>query len=311
MQIGVDFGGTKIEAAALTPEGGFLARIREPNPGTYAAAVATVVHLVDRIEHELGRTESSGLAVPGSVSPSTGRMRNANSTWLNDRPFREDLEAALGRPVRLANDANCLALSEAVDGAAADAPVVFAVIVGTGCGGGLAVNGRLIEGANGLAGEWGHVALPWPTVAEVPGPACWCGLHGCLETWISGTGFQRDHAAVTGQVLGAEAIVTAARAGDIAATASLDRYIDRLARALAMVVNLVDPDVVVLGGGMSNVDGLCPSLIARMPRHVFADSVVTRIVPARWGDSSGVRGAARLWPVDGPGPCARGMTHDR
>ena len=298
MQIGVDFGGTKIEAAALDADGGFLARLREPNPGTYDAALATVVRLVERIERDLGRRGSIGLAVPGSVSPTTGRMRNANSTWLNNRPFREDLEAALGRPVRLANDANCLALSEAVDGAASRAVVVFAVIIGTGCGGGLVVNGQLVPGANGLAGEWGHVALPWPTAEELPGPACWCGLHGCLETWISGTGFQRDHTAMTGQVLRAEAIVAAAGAGDRDATASMDRYADRLARALAMVINLVDPDVVVMGGGLSNIADLYPRVTAAVDRHAFADSLVTRIVPARWGDSSGVRGAARLWPVD-------------
>ncbi|MFT4912869.1 MAG: fructokinase [Brevundimonas sp.] len=298
MQIGVDFGDTKIEAAALDGDGGFLARLREPNPGTYDAALATVVRLVERIERDLGRRGSIGLAVPGSVSPTTGRMRNANSTWLNNRPFREDLEAALGRPVRLANDANCLALSEAVDGAASGAAVVFAVIIGTGCGGGLVVNGQLVPGANGLAGEWGHVALPWPTAEELPGPACWCGLHGCLETWISGTGFQRDHTAMTGQVLRAEAIVAAAGAGDRDATASMDRYADRLARALAMVINLVDPDVVVMGGGLSNIADLYPRVTAAVDRHAFADSLVTRIVPARWGDSSGVRGAARLWPVD-------------
>lgn len=298
MQIGVDFGGTKIEAAALDADGGFLARLREPNPGTYDAALATVVRLVERIERDLGRSGSVGLAVPGSVSPTTGRMRNANSTWLNDRSFGEDLEAALGRPVRLANDANCLALSEAVDGAASGAAVVFAVIIGTGCGGGLVVNGQLIPGANRLAGEWGHVALPWPTAEEMPGPACWCGLHGCLETWISGTGFQRDHTAMTGQVLGAEAITAAAGADDRDATASMDRYTDRLARALAMVINLVDPDVVVMGGGLSNIADLYPRVTAAVARHAFADSLVTRIVPARWGDSSGVRGAARLWPVD-------------
>lgn len=298
MQIGVDFGGTKIEAAALDADGGFLARLRAPNPGTYDAALATVVRLVNRIERDLDRSGSIGLAVPGSVSPTTRRMRNANSTWLNDRPFREDLEAALRRSVRLANDANCLALSEAVDGAGAGASVVFAVIIGTGCGGGLTVNGQLIPGANGVAGEWGHVALPWPTAEELPGPTCWCGLQGCLETWISGTGFQRDHTAVTGQILGAEAIVTAAGAGDRDATASMDRYTDRLARALAMVINLVDPDVVVMGGGLSNIADLYPRVTAAVARHVFADSLVTRIVPARWGDSSGVRGAARLWPVD-------------
>ena len=257
-----------------------------------------MVRLVERIERDLGRRGSIGLAVPGSVSPTTGRMRNANSTWLNNRPFREDLEAALGRPVRLANDANCLALSEAVDGAASGAAVVFAVIIGTGCGGGLVVNDQLVPGANGLAGEWGHVALPWPTAEELPGPACWCGLHGCLETWISGTGFQRDHTAMTGQVLRAEAIVAAAGTGDRDATASMDRYADRLARALAMVINLVDPDVVVMGGGLSNIADLYPRVTAAVDRHAFADSLVTRIVPARWGDSSGVRGAARLWPVD-------------
>lgn len=311
MQIGVDFGGTKIEVAALAADGGFLTRLREPNPGTYGAALATVVRLVEQVEDQLGRTGTVGLAVPGSASPTTGRMRNANSTWLNDRPFREDLAAALRRPVRMANDANCLALSETVDGAAAGAAVVFAVIIGTGCGGGLAVDGQLITGANGLTGEWGHIALPWPAAAEVPGPACWCGLHGCLETWISGTGLQRDHAAVTGQTLSAEAIVAAAQTAEVAAVASLDRYVDRLARALAMVMNLVDPDVVVLGGGLSNVSDLYPRLAEQVPRHVFADSIVTRIVPARWGDSSGVRGAARLWPVDGPGSCARGMADGR
>ncbi|WP_339931523.1 ROK family protein [uncultured Brevundimonas sp.] len=311
MQIGVDFGGTKIEAAALAADGRFLTRLREPNPGTYDAALAAVVRLVERIEREFDRAGTVGLAVPGSVSPTTGRMRNANSIWLNDRLFREDLETALRRPVRMANDANCLALSESVDGAATGAAVAFAVIIGTGCGGGLAVDGQLIGGANGLTGEWGHIALPWPTAAEVPGPTCWCGLHGCLETWISGTGFQRDHAEVTGRTLAAEAIVAAAGTGDPAAVASLERYTDRLSRALAMVVNLVDPDVVVLGGGLSNVADLYPRLAERVPRHVFADSTLTRIVPARWGDSSGVRGAARLWPVDGPGPCARGMTDGR
>ncbi|WP_339915351.1 ROK family protein [uncultured Brevundimonas sp.] len=298
MQIGVDFGGTKIEAAALDADGGFIGRIRAPNPGTYEAALAAVAGLVQAIERETGTTGTVGLAVPGSVSPTSGRMRNANSTWLNGRPFREDVEAALARPVRLANDANCLALSEAVDGAAAGARVVFGVIVGTGCGGGLVVDGRLIGGANGVAGEWGHISLPWPTADETPGPACWCGQHGCLETWISGTGFQRDHTGPGDRSLSAETIVVAARAGDPIAAASLERYGDRLARGLAMVVNLIDPDVVVMGGGMSNVRELYPMLNERVGRHVFADTSDTRIVPARWGDSSGVRGAARLWPVD-------------
>lgn len=298
MQIGVDFGGTKIEAAALDADGGFLKRIRTPNPGTYEAALAAVVRLVQDIERETGATGTIGLAVPGSVSPTSGRMRNANSTWLNGRRFREDVETALARPVRLANDANCLALSEAVDGAATGARVVFGVIIGTGCGGGLVIDGRLIDGANGVAGEWGHISLPWPTPGETPGPACWCGQRGCLETWVSGTGFQRDHAGPGDRPLGAEAIVAAARAGDPTAASSLERYGDRLARGLAMVVNLIDPDVVVMGGGMSNVGELYPILDERIRRHVFADTSDTRIVPARWGDSSGVRGAARLWPVD-------------
>lgn len=299
MRIGVDFGGTKIEAAALGDDGAFLARLREPNPGEYDAAIQTVGRLISRIEADLGPAVSVGLAVPGSPAPRDGRMRNANSTWLNGRLFGADLEAALDRPVRLANDANCLALSEAFDGAAAGARVAFAVILGTGCGGGLAVDRRLVEGAHGVAAEIGHVSLPWPSADEAPGPACWCGLSGCLETWISGSGFRRDHAARTGQDLNAPAIVEAARAGDAAARASLDRYIDRLGRALAMVVNLVDPDVFVLGGGMSNVAELYDAVPAVVRRHVFADRWDGLVLPARWGDSSGVRGAARLWPVDG------------
>lgn len=301
MRIGVDFGGTKIEAAALGDDGAFLARLREPNPGEYDAAIRTVARLIARIEHDLGPAPSVGLAVPGSPAPGDGRMRNANSTWLNGRMFGPDLEAALGRPVRLANDANCLALSEAFDGAARDARVAFAVILGTGCGGGLVVDRRLVEGAHGVAAEIGHVSLPWPKADEAPGPACWCGLSGCLETWISGSGFQRDHAASTGRDLDAPAIVEAARTGDAAPRAALARYIDRLGRALAMVVNLVDPDVFVLGGGMSNVVELYDAVPDVVARHVFADRWDGRILPARWGDSSGVRGAARLWPVDGGG----------
>lgn len=296
MRIGVDFGGTKIEAAALDDAGAFAARIREPNPGDYDAAVALVADLIARVEAEAGPTRSIGLAIPGSPSPRTGLIRNANSTYLNGRRFGEDLASALARPVRLANDANCLALSEAVDGAGKGVASVFGVIVGTGCGGGLIINGKLVEGAHGVAAEIGHISLPWPRDAEAPGPACWCGLNGCLETWVSGTGFQRDHEATTGRAWKAQAVVEAARSGDAGAAAALDRYIDRLGRAMAMVVNLVDPEVFVLGGGMSNVAELYDRLPEVVARHAFSDHWDGRIVAAKWGDSSGVRGAARLWP---------------
>ncbi|MFC0634816.1 ROK family protein [Brevundimonas balnearis] len=296
MRIGVDFGGTKIEAAAIADDGRLLARIRDPNPGDYDAAIQMVARLIDRVEAEAGATGTVGLGIPGSPSPRTGLIRNANSTYLNGRPFAADLEARLNRPVRLANDANCLALSEATDGAGAGADVVLAVIIGTGCGAGLVVDGRLVEGAHGVAAELGHVSLPWPTKDEAPGPACWCGLNGCLETWVSGSGFQRDHHAATGETLAAPEIVAAARAGDAAAAASLDRYVHRLGRALALTVNLVDPDVIVLGGGMSNVEALYTALPPVIGRHVFADAWEGRVARAKWGDSSGVRGAAWLWP---------------
>ena len=295
MRIGVDFGGTKIEAAALDDAGAFAARIREPNPGTYEGALALITDLIARVEADVGPARSVGLAIPGSPSPRTGLIRNANSTYLNGRRLAEDLEAALGRPVRLANDANCLALSEAADGAGADAASVFGVIVGTGCGGGLVIDGALVEGAHGVAAEIGHISLPWPCADEAPGPVCWCGQNGCLETWVSGSGFQRDHQATTGRAWKAQAIIEAARAGDAEAAAALARYIDRLGRALAMIVNLVDPDVFVLGGGMSNVAELYDRLPEVVARHAFSDHWDGRIVPAKWGDSSGVRGAARLW----------------
>jgi len=302
IQIGVDFGGTKIEAAALSADGAFLARKRIPNPGAYDAAIVGVRDLVAAIEAEIGATGSVGVGAPGSVSPRTGVMRNANSVWLNGRTFREDLGAALGRPVRLANDANCLALSEAYDGAAAGASVVFAVIIGTGCGGGVVVNGQLVEGANGLAGEWGHVPLPWPAAEEAPGPACWCGRRGCLETWVSGSGLQRDFAHHTGRTLDGPSII-AARDHDPQAAAAVERIVDRLGRALAMVVDLVDPDVFVFGGGLSNVGDLYERLPAAIAPHVFSDGWSARLAPAKWGDSSGVRGAARLWSQEDRSEC--------
>ncbi len=297
VQIGIDFGGTKIEAAALDEQGHFLSRLRVPNPGDYDRAVRDVRDLVLAVETEAGTQGTIGIGTPGSISPRTGLMRNANSLYLNGRTFREDLETAMGRRVRMANDANCLALSEAVDGAAAGARAAFAIIVGTGCGGGLVIDGQIVEGANGIAGEWGHVPLPWPTGVEVPGPGCWCGQHGCLESWVSGTGFRRDHESVTGQALDGAAIIAAARAGDADATATLDRYIDRLGRALALIANLVDPDCFVLGGGMSNVAEIYDRLPGVVRSHTFSDGWDANIVQAVWGDSSGVRGAARLWPA--------------
>jgi fructokinase len=295
IQVGVDFGGTKIEAAALDGEGRFLARRRAPTPGGYEAAIDEVCRLIDEVEAEAGGRGTVGVGAPGSVSPRTGVVRNANTGWLNGRPFRDDLEMALKRPVRLVNDANCLALSESLDGAAAGASTTFAVIIGTGCGGGLVAGGQLVEGANGFAGEWGHVSLPWPRSGEAPGPQCWCGRRGCLETWISGPAFQRDHLEGGGRDLTPPQIVEAAQAGEPQAVLALDRYVDRLGRGLAMIVNIVDPSVFVFGGGMSNVTELYARLAAAASPYVFGDNWTAKLTPARWGDSSGVRGAARLW----------------
>lgn len=295
LQLGIDFGGTKIEAALLSPGGEVVVSRRAATPSNYDAAILVVRDLIEMVEREAGSAASIGIGCPGSISPRTGLMRNANSVWLNGRAFSEDLEQALGRPVRLANDANCLALSEAVDGAAAGASVTFAVIVGTGCGGGLVVNGQLVEGANRVGGEWGHIPLPWPTPAELPGPACWCGKQGCLETWVSGTGLRRDFHHDSGRELSGEEIIAAARNGDHDACAALDRYLDRLGRALAVVCNIIDPDVFVFGGGLSNVGELYEQLPSRIAPHVFSDGWSARLAPARWGDASGVRGAARLW----------------
>lgn len=295
IQIGVDFGGTKIEAAALDGDGKFLARVRAPNPGDYEGALHLVCDLVAQVEQRAGGQGTVGIGTPGSISPRTGTMRNANSVYLNGRDFRNDLSAALGREIKMANDANCLALSEAVDGAAAGSKIAFAVIIGTGCGGGLVVNGELVEGAHGVGGEWGHIPLPWPTHEELDVPACWCGQRGCLETWVSGSGLQRDYARVTGHQLDGQSIVHRARAGDGQASAALERYIHRLARGLAVICNVVDPDTIVLGGGLSNVNELYERLPEAIRRFVFSDTWSARVLPAKWGDSSGVRGAARLW----------------
>jgi fructokinase len=295
LRVGVDFGGTKIEAAALDADGQALARLRVPNPREYDAALRAVRDLVFEVEGQVGARGTVGIGLPGSVSPRTGTMRNANSVWLNGRDFVNDMSALLGREIRVANDANCLALSEVVDGAAVGSKVSFAVIIGTGCGGGLVVNGQIVEGAHGIGGEWGHMPLPWPTHEEIDVPPCWCGQRGCIETWVSGTGFQRDYARVAGRELDGESIVRAARDGDAQAKAALDRYIERLGRALAVVCNIVDPDTIVLGGGMSNVQELYERLPAVVRSRVFSDTWEARIVQAKWGDSSGVRGAAWLW----------------
>jgi fructokinase len=300
MRIGIDLGGTKIEGAALEAGGALVLRRRVATPaGDYAATIAAVVDLVRGIEAEAGRRGSVGVATPGALSPASGLMKNANSTCLIGRPFDRDLAAALGRPVRLANDANCFALSEASDGAAAGARTVFGVILGTGVGGGIVVDGQVLTGPNAIAGEWGHNPLPRPAPAELPGPPCYCGRHGCIETFLSGPGLAADHRRATGLDIAAEAIVAAAAAADPAAEATLRRYEERLARALAGIVNILDPDVIVLGGGLSQIPILYETVPALWLEHIFSDAVATRLVPPRHGDSSGVRGAAWLWPEGG------------
>ena len=296
-QIGIDFGGTKIEAAILDSSGAFLTRQRVATPAYYDAALSAVADLVARVEGEAGPARSIGIGVPGSISPRTGVMRNANTTYLNGSSFQKDLEKALGRPIRLDNDANCLALSEAKDGAAAGARVTFAIIIGTGCGGGVVVDGKLISGANGIAGEWGHIPLPWARDDELPPPQCWCGLNGCLEKWISGTGFRDDYERRAGKRLKGDEIIALARGGDVTAEAALDDYVDRLGRGMAVIANILDPDCFVLGGGMSNVTELYDRLPPVIDRYTFSDGWSAKIVPAKWGDSSGVRGAAHLWPA--------------
>lgn len=298
--IGVDLGGTKIEAVVLDVSGASLWRQRVATPaGDYRATLATVAALVARAETELGLQHCTvGVGTPGSLTRS-GHIKNANSTCLNGEALERDLAQALGRPVRVANDANCLALSEATDGAAAGAAVSFSVILGTGVGAGIVVDGRLLGGPNGLAGEWGHNPLPWADAAEHPGVACYCGQRGCIETWVSGPGLARDHAANTGVSLDAREIGEAAARGDAACEASLQRYETRLARSLAHVINVLDPDVIVLAGGVSQLQRLYANVPRLWGQFVFSggikDSVHTRLVQSRHGDSSGVRGAAWLW----------------
>jgi fructokinase len=301
VRIGVDLGGTKIEALALDAGGGVRLRRRIPTPrGDYAATLEAVAGLVEAFERELGLRAAVGIGMPGAISPATGLVKNANSVWLNGRPLAGDLEHRLGRRLRFANDANCFALSEARDGAGAGARVVFGVIAGTGTGGGLVLDGRIWPGPNVIAGEWGHNPLPWPRVDEWPGPPCYCGKRGCVETFLSGPGLARDHREATGAALDAAEIAARAGAGDPAAEASLARYEERMARALAAVVNVLDPEVIVLGGGMSNLVRLYAAVPRLWGRFVFSDRVDTRLVPPAHGDASGVRGAAWLWEPGEP-----------
>lgn len=296
MRIGIDLGGTKTEAVALDAQGAERARERVATPSAdYEAILRTIGELVGRIEARVGETCSVGVGTPGALSPFTGLIKNSNTQALNGRPLDKDLARVLGRPVRLANDADCFALSEATDGSAAGARAVFGVILGTGVGGGLVVGGKLLRGPNAVAGEWGHNPLPWSREEDAPAPGCWCGKRGCIETYLSGPAMARDHLHRTGKRLSAQEIVALAERGDAEAEATLFRYEDRLARALAAVINLVDPNVIVLGGGMSNIQRLYQRVPRYWGRYVFSDHVATKLVAPRYGDSSGVRGAAWLW----------------
>ncbi len=300
MRIGIDLGGTKIEGIGLTDEGREIGRRRIPTPRDYRGTLAAIADLIHVIEAETGRHgRSVGVGLPGAPSPHTGLIKNANSTWLNGRPFVADLEVLVSRPVRVANDANCFALSEATDGAAAGAAVVFGVIAGTGTGGGVVVHGQVLTGPNAIAGEWGHNPLPWPEGDERPGPPCYCGRSGCIESFLSGPGLVRDY----GGEVTADAVVARAEAGEPRAVGALERYEHRMARALASIINVLDPDVIVLGGGMSNIERLYERVPRLWSAHVFsagaeAEPLRTRLARAKHGDSSGVRGAAWLWLPD-------------
>jgi fructokinase len=297
MRIGIDLGGTKIEAIALDARGRELVRRRVPTPrDDYDGTIEAIRSLVEGIEKELGETGTIGIGTPGAISPATGLIKNANSVWLNDKSLDKALAGALSRPVRMTNDANCLALSEATDGAAAGAGIVFGVILGTGVGGGVVIDGRALTGANAIAGEWGHNPLPAPKDDERPGPPCYCGRRGCIETFLSGRGLERDFREATSRALGGAEIARRADEGGADADAALQRYEERLARALASIINVLDPDAIVLGGGVSNIDRLYATVPALWGDYVFSDRVDTRLVKAVHGDSSGVRGAAWLWP---------------
>ena len=309
MRMGIDLGGTKIEAIALDDAGLERGRLRTATPREYPGTVEAIAGLLQQLEAQVGPIRTVGLGIPGTVSPATGLVKNANSTWLIGKPLDRDVEQRVGRPVRLANDANCFALAEAVDGAAAPAPdetrahsagprVVFGVIVGTGTGGGIVVGRQLLVGPNSIAGEWGHNPLPWMRPEEYPGAPCYCGKRGCIETFLSGPAIARDHREATGEALDGATIVERAADGDSAAEATVVRYEDRMARALASIMNVLDPDVVVLGGGLSKIARLYQNVPRLWGRYVFSDTVMAKLLPPRHGDASGVRGAAWLWSVE-------------
>ena len=296
MRIGIDLGGTKIEGIALDDSGMELFRQRIDTPqGNYQATIDAIVTLVQLLEADTQQTGTVGVGIPGAISPKTHLVKNANSTWLIGKPLHTDLEQALARPVRIANDANCFVVSEATDGAARGAEVVFGVIVGTGTGGGIYIRGKEITGINAIAGEWGHNSLPWPTPDEYPGRECYCGKRGCIETWLSGPGFTHNHQMYGGKGTIAKDIVALAEQGDNLAENTLQRYEDRMARALASVINIIDPEIIVLGGGMSNITRLYTNVPKLWTQYVFSDHVATKLAPPLHGDSSGVRGAAWLW----------------
>lgn len=301
MRIGIDLGGTKIEAIALDDSGATLVCRRVETPqGDYNKVVQVIASLVASIEREHGGNNkaSVGVATPGAISPASGMLRNSNSVCLNNQPLNQDLEKELSRPVRLANDADCFALSEATDGAAAGASSVFGVIIGTGTGGGIVIEGKLLHGPNAIAGEWGHNSLSWPTDEERPGPDCYCGKQGCIETFLSGPGMSIDYETHYGELFSANEIVNRAEHGDEKAEATLQRYECRMARALASVINIIDPEVIVLGGGLSNIIRLYHNVTKIWTQYIFSDFIATKLVRAKHGDSSGVRGAAWLWSKD-------------
>lgn len=300
MRVGLDLGGTKVEAIAMSDDGSELMRFRRPTPaGDYMATVNLIVAMVGELEATAGEAASIGLGTPGTIDPVSGLMKNSNSTALNGRPLDRDVAAALGRDISMANDADCLTVSEAHDGGGVGARVVFGVILGTGVGGGLVVDGRLVGGPNRIAGEWGHNQLPWMSPDEAPGPDCYCGRQGCIETFLSGPGMAADHSRRGGAPLSAPEIAAAAERGEEAATITMDLFHDRLARALAGVINIVDPHVIVLGGGVSNIDSIYRAVPGIWSRYVFGGTALTRLTKAVHGDSSGILGAARLWQASG------------
>ena len=298
MRCGIDVGGTKIETAILSDSGEFLSRERTNTPKNYAALLNSIDKSVQQASKNTGFDGPVGICMPGSVSNETGLIQGANTTYLNGQNFQKDLQATLNRSVRLSNDANCFALSEAIEGAGKGASVIFGVIIGTGCGGGIVVNRHIISGVNGIAGEWGHTPLPWPVENEFENHDCWCGKTGCLETYISGTALVKDYKRMTGLEKDGKQIVSDCKNGDIVAEAVLQALEDRIARGLAMIINIIDPDIIILGGGLSNIERLYENIPRKWAGYVFSNKINTRLLKPRYGDSSGVRGAALLFETN-------------